>query len=327
MDERARVQHLIFGARTTQLLYVAVATGILDLLAEHPQAADELAAATGADAGALRRVLRALAAIDVVSDEGGTYALTGVGEAVRSLRAMALNAGQPYVWRAWGELLHSVRTGETAFDHVYGESVWDYRAKNPEESKVFDAFMTEATRGVDETIVSGFDFGRFSHIVDVAGGAGAFITAIVRKYPAVRGTLFDQAHVVPADGPFEIAAGSFFEDAIPRAADAYVLKWILHDWDDDRAVAILRNVADAMRPGGHVLVVERDLADAAAVWVDLQMLVMVGGRERTEAEYAALFEQAGLDPVGVTRVGAGHAVFEAQKTSGAAPASRSGSRD
>ena len=318
MDELTRVRQLIFGARTTQLLYVAVATGILDLLAEHPQTADELAAATGADAGALRRVLRALALIDVVTEDGDAYTLTGVGETVRSLRATALNAGQPYIWRAWGELLHSVRTGDTAFDHVYGESVWDYRAKHPEESKVFDAFMTEATHGVDETIVSSFDFGRFGHIVDVAGGAGAFITAIMRQYPAVRGTLFDQPHVVPADGPFEIAAGSFFEDVIPRAADAYVLKWILHDWDDDRAAAILRNVADAMRPGGHVLVVERDLADAAAVWVDLQMLVMVGGRERTEAEYAALFEQAGLDPVGVTRVGAGHAVFEAQKTSGAA---------
>ena len=140
----------------------------------------------------------------------------------------------------------------------------------------------------------------------------------MRQYPSVRGTLFDQPHVVPADGPFEIAAGSFFEDVIPRAADVYVLKWILHDWDDDRAVAIPCNVADAMHPGGHVLVVERDLADAAAVWVDLQMLVMVGGRERTEAEYAALFEQAGLDPVGVTRVGASPAVFEAQKGAAAA---------
>jgi hypothetical protein len=313
VDELTRVRHLIFGARTTQLLYVAVATGIVDLLAEHPHTADELAAASGVDAGALRRVLRALAVIDVVSEEGDAYALTAAGEAVRSLRATALNAGQPYIWRAWGELLHSVRTGDTAFDHVYGESVWDYRAKHPEESKVFDAFMTEATRGVDETIVSGFDFGRFSHIVDVGAGAGAFLATIVRRYPSVRGTLFDQPHVVPADGPFEIAAGSFFENVIPRAADAYVLKWILHDWDDDRAVAILRNVADAMPSGGHVLAVERDLDDAAAVWADLQMLVMVGGRERTEAEYATLFEQAGLDPVGVTRVGAGHAVFEARK--------------
>jgi O-methyltransferase domain len=319
VDDLTQVRHLIFGARTTQLLYVAVATGILDLLAEHPQDPDDLAAATGTDAGALRRVLRALAVIDVVSEEGDMYALTGVGEVLRSLRAMALNAGQPYVWRAWGELLHSVRTGETAFDHVYGESVWEYRAKHPEESKVFDAFMTEATRGVDEAIVSGFDFGRFSHVVDVAGGAGAFLTAILRQYPAVRGTLFDQPHVVPTDGPFEIAAGSFFKEVFPREADAYVLKWILHDWDDDRAIAILRNVAHAMRPGTHVLVVERDFADAAAVWIDLQMLVMVGGRERSDAEYAALFEQAGLDPVGVTRVGAGHAVFEAQK-----PARREG---
>jgi O-methyltransferase domain/Dimerisation domain len=313
VDELTRVRQLIFGARTTQLLYVAVATGILDLLTEQPQTADGLAAATGADSGALRRVLRALAAIEVVNEEGDAYTLTGVGEGVHSLRAMALNAGQPYVWRAWGELLHSVRTGETAFDHVYGESVWEYRAKHPEESKVFDAFMTEATRGVDETIVSGFDFGRFTHIVDVAGGAGAFLQAILRQYPAVRGTLFDQPHVVPTDGPFEIAVGSFFEDLIPRGADAYVLKWILHDWDDDRVVVILRNVAAAMPPGAHVLVVERDLADAAAVWVDLQMLVMVGGRERTDAEYAGLFKKAGLAPVAVTRVGAGHAVFEAQK--------------
>jgi hypothetical protein len=313
------LRQLIQGARTTQLLYVATVLGIPELLAEQPRSADDLAAACGADAAALRRALRGLVLIEVVTEREGIFALTELGLELRSSRAQVLVSGRPYVWRAWGELLHSVQTGATAFDSIFGQSVWDYRAAHPDESKLFDEFMTEATRGVDDAIVCAYDFGRFAHVVDIAGGQGAFLAAILRARPQTRGTLFDQPHVVPAEGPFEIVAGSFFDDAIPRGADAYVLKWIVHDWDDERAAAILRNVARALHPGSRVLVVERDLADPAAVWIDLQMLIMAGGRERTEEEYAALFAAAGLEHAGTTSVGAGHAVYEARQGAAMSP--------
>ena len=315
----SEIRQLLYGARTTQLLYVAVSLGLPELLEQQPRPADELASAAGADAGALARVLRALAVIGIVREADGVFELTELGKELASFRAMARQVGRPYHWQAWGELLYSVRTGKTGFDHLHGQSVWEYRAEHPEESEIFDEFMTEATRGVDDAIISGYDFGRFAHIVDVAGGQGAFLAAILRAAPSSRGTLFDQPHVVPADGLFDIAAGSFFDDVVPRGADAYVLKWILHDWDDEHAAAILRNVANAMTPGASVLVVERDLADPSAVWIDLQMLVMVGGRERTEEEYAALFTAVGLEPLGMTRVGAGHAVFEARQGAATSP--------
>jgi hypothetical protein len=175
--------------------------------------------------------------------------------------------------------------------------------------------MASLTRGVDDAIVAGYDFGRFGHVVDVGCGRGTLLAAILQRNPHVRGTLFDQEHVVAGAPDLERAtkvSGSFF-DEVPRGGDAYVLKSILHDWDDERAAAILRTVAAALDETALVLVVELDVDDVHAPLLDVQMLVMLGGRERTETEYAELFRAAGLDLVGATPTGGGLTVFEARR--------------
>ena len=172
--------------------------------------------------------------------------------------------------------------------------------------------MTANTETINDRVAGTYDFSRYTHVVDVGGGRGSLLEAIVRAHPGVHGTLFDQAHVVAdveIDG-VDVVAGSFFE-AVPRGGDAYVLKSIIHDWGDDEAVAILRTCAAALDGGAHVLLIERDLADPAASWLDLQMLVMLGGRERTEDEYAELFRAAGLTPAAATPISAGLSVFQA----------------
>lgn len=308
------------GYRITQALHVAAVLGVGDLLADGSRTSDDLASATGTNPDALYRLLRALARIGVL-DEGAdrTFALAPGGEPLHagvagSERDHAVLAGSGYVWAAWGELLHSVRTGESAFEHVHGRTAWEYRADHPEDQAVFDGWMAAQTGALDSAIVRGYDFGRFRHVVDVGGGHGALLAAILGSHPDVRGTLFDQPHVVaraPARERCEIAGGSFFE-SVPSGGDAYVLKSIVHDWGDDDAVAILRTVAAALEGDARVLLVERELAHDSTPWLDLQMLVMLGGRERSEDEYARLFDAAGLRSVATTSVGRGFAVFEAQ---------------
>lgn len=311
------------GYQVSQALHVAAALGIADLLAEGPRSSDDLAAACGAHPDALYRLLRALASIGVLDAEPERrFALTEVGEELRSdvpgsEHAHAVFIGRDYHWNAWSHLEQSVLTGEPAFPSLYGMSVWEYRAEHPEESAIFDRWMTANTETVNDAIAGTYDFSRFTHVVDVGGGRGSLLSAIVRAHPGVRATLFDQAHVVAdveIDG-VEVVGGSFFE-AVPRGGDAYVLKWIIHDWDDDQAVAILRTCAAALDGDARVLLIERDLTVPAASWLDLQMLVMLGGRERTEEEYAALFRAAGLEPAGATPIGAGLSVFEARYADG-----------
>jgi hypothetical protein len=307
------------GYQVSQALHVAAALGLADLLAAGPQSSEDLAAACGAHPDSLYRLLRALATIGVLDAEADSrFALTEVGAELRSdvpgsEHAHAVFIGRDYHWNAWSQLEQSVRTGEPAFQSLYGMSVWEYRAEHPEESAIFDRWMTANTETVNDVIADTYDFSRFAHVIDVGGGRGSLLAAIVRAYPEMRGTLFDQPHVVAGveiDG-VDVVAGSFFE-AVPRGGDAYVLKWIIHDWGDDEAVAILRSCAAALDDGARVLLIERDLTDPAASWLDLQMLVMLGGRERTEAEYAALFRAAALEPAGATPIGAGLSVFEAR---------------
>jgi O-methyltransferase domain/Dimerisation domain len=314
------LRRMISGYQVSQTLHVAASLGIADLLADGPRASDDLAAACGAHADSLYRLLRALASIGVFDEQPDRrFALTELGEGLRSTvpgsaHAHAVFIGRHYHWDAWSQLEHSVRTGEPGFQKLHGTSVWEYRAERPEESAIFDNWMTALTETLNEAIVSTYDFSRFARVVDVGGGRGALLEAIVRAYPGVRGTLFDQEHVVEgvALPGVEVVGGSFF-DSVPRGGDAYVLKSVIHDWGDDEAVAILRSCAAALEGDARVLLLERDLSDPAAPWLDVQMLVMLGGRERTEEEYAALFRAVGLEPAGVTPVGAGFAVFEAGK--------------
>jgi hypothetical protein len=317
-SEHSELMQLVAGYQKVQALYAAVALRIPDLLGDEALTSDELARATDADPRALYRLLRALATIDVVEPrDGDRFALTGRGAELRApaIRNRLLFVGLPHHWNTWSHLLHSVRTGENAFHAIHGETVWEYRAKHPEESAAFDAWQDAATRDINEAIVSGFDFGRFAHVVDVGGGRGALLAAILRANPATRATLFDQPHVVADAEPLErlqVVGGSFFE-SVPAGGDAYLLKTVIHDWRDPEAVAILRTIADALEGDARVLIIERDLADPATPWTDLQMLVMAGGEERSEEEYASLFNAANLEPVGMTRVAEEWAVFEGRK--------------
>jgi hypothetical protein len=304
---------LVTGGQLAQAISVAAMLGIADLLAGGPRTSDDLAKATETHPGALYRLLRALASAEVLAEEDGRlFALTALGEGLRSdapepLGAWAAYLGQPYYLQAWMNLVHSVRTGESAFPAVHGMGAWEYRNEHPEEGEYFDRAMTDLSRSANRGVLEAHDFARYGTIVDVGGGHGALLAAVLARHPGVQGVLFDQPQVLAGAAPIleeagvadrcRIAGGSFF-DAIPDGGDAYMLKSILHDWDDAEATAILRNCRRAMPEGGSLLVIERDLGPANeglnAKLSDLNMLVMLGGRERTVDEYSALFEAAGF---------------------------------
>ena len=311
---------LITGYRVTQALHVVAVLGIADLLVEGPRSSEELAALTACNPDAIYRLMRALARSGVFEElEDRRFALTPLGDPLRedherSLRYQAIFSGSSYLWAAWAELEQTIRSGENAFERVHGKNAWQYRAEHPNDSAVFDAWMTSQTGAVNAAIVNGFDFSRFAHVVDVGGGHGALLAAILETNPEAQGTLFDQKHVV-ADAPtrerMRTVAGSFFE-SVPSGGDAYVLKSVIHDWADEEAVAILRACAAVLSGDARLLLIERDLDDPVSAWMDMQMLAMLGGRERTADEYAQLLETVGLHYVGETTLGGGFALFEAK---------------
>jgi hypothetical protein len=323
------LRRLVNGYQVTQAIHVAATLGIADLLRDGPRSSAELAAATESHAPSLHRVLRALAALEVLrEDDDGCFALTELGEGLRSDAAepvggWAAYVGRPAHFQAWGALLEAVRTGENAFVSVHGCDVWEYRAQHPADGAVFDRAMTDTSRRANRQLIEAYDFGRFERAVDVGGGHGAFLAGVLAAHPALHGVLFDQPHVV-ADAPTvldaagvrdrcEIAAGSFF-DGVPAGGDAYLLKAIVHDWEDEDALRILRSVRAVIADGGAVLVVERELGPPNtapdAKLSDLNMMVGPGGRERTRDEFAALFAEAGFELRGVVPTAIGLCVFE-----------------
>lgn len=322
------LRRLVNGHQVTQAIHVAAVLGIADLLADGPRTSEDLAAATDSHPQALYRLLRALASVGVVREESErAFALTEIGaglcsDAPEPLGAWAAFVAMPYQWAAWGALLHSVRTGENAFRHVHGTDSWTYRARHPDLSAAFDRAMTDLSRQVSAAVLAAFEFGRFAHIVDVGGGNGVFLAAILAKYPAMRGILFDQPHVVGGADPIEAAGvadrceiigGSFFEQ-VPAGGEAYLLKAILHDWEDAPCIQILQTCRRAMEDGTSLLVVERDLGppnqNPDAKFSDLNMLVGPMGQERTPDEYADLFAAAGFRFVSVTPSTLGTSVYE-----------------
>jgi hypothetical protein len=317
------LRRLVNGYQVTQAIHVAAALGIADLLADGPRSSGDLAAAAGAHAPSLHRVLRALASVGVVDEQpDGRFALTEVGECLRSDAAdpvggWAAYVGRPAHFGAWGNLLHTVRTGENAFRAVHGEDVWDYRARHSEDGAVFDRAMTDTTRRANRHLLEAYDFGRFGSVVDVGGGHGALLSALLSAYPQMRGVLFDLPHVVAGAAVdrarCDVIGGSFF-DAVPPGADAYVLKAILHDWEDDDAVRILRSCRDAAPGHSLLVVVERDLGAANenpdAKFSDLNMMVGPGGRERTRDEFASLFAAGGFALERAVPTAIGLSVFE-----------------
>ncbi len=270
----AELARLVDGFRVTQTIHAAVDLGIPDLLADGERTADDLAQASGADPSALYRLLRALASLGVLHEaDGQRFSLTSLGTPLRSDVPGSINGwvrltGREYLWRSWGNLANAVRTGENSFQSLHGSNVFEWRADHPEESAIFDAAMGSLTAASNAAILAAYDFGRFATVVDVAGGNGTLLAAILEAHPAARGILFDQEHVVSGAGPVlgaagvldrcTVVAGSFFE-SVPEGGDAYVLKWIIHDWEDEEAIAILRTCREAMSPEAVLLVIERDL--------------------------------------------------------------------
>ena len=309
MSSADELRRLINAHQVSQAICVAAELGVADLLTDGARTSDDLAEATRTNADALYRLLRALASIGVFhEDEGRLFTLAPLGEPLRSdapdsVAAIALHVARPYVHEAWSGLVDSVRTGENAFPLVHGVGIWEYRAQRPEDNAIFDRYIAAGTGRSMQALLDAYDFGRFGTIVDVGGGNGTLLSRVRAAYATVRGIVFDQPHVVAGlelgDG-IEVVAGSFFE-SVPEGGDAYVLKSILHDWEDEQAIAILRSVR---RSGGTVLVIERLLGPPnegpEAKFSDLNMLVAPGGRERTRDEYGALFEAAGYRLVGAT---------------------------
>lgn len=309
----AVLMQLIAGSLVSQAVYVAAKLGIADRLAEGPRTVNELAEATGAHAPSLYRILRSLASVGVFAERAdGSFELTPAAEPLRSdapvsLRDTAVFMGEEWHWRVWGHTLHSVMTGDPAWGRVHGAEVFPYFAANPGPSAIFNRAMTSMSHAAAEAVVEAYNFSGIEKIVDVAGGHGRLLAGILRSSPATRGVLFDLAHVIKgaravleAEGVsdrIEFRSGDFFE-SLPEGADAYVLKHIIHDWDDERALVILRNIARAMRADGKVLLVEMVIAPgnepSFGKILDIEMLVSPGGKERTEVEYAALFARAGL---------------------------------
>jgi O-methyltransferase domain/Dimerisation domain len=322
-----RAWQLVQGFMLSRAMAVAAKLRLFDLLADGPRTSDELAAATDTHADTLYRLLRALAAGGVLRElDGRRFELTDVGTYLRSdlpgtLHGWAQLMELPSYWNAWSELLHSVRTGENAFRHLHGMDIWAYRADRRDEQAIFDNAMTSNTAIVEPAVLDAYDFGRFAHVVDVAGGRGRLLASILERYPHVRGTLFDQPGVVAhADEQLarfgdraDVVGGSFFEH-VPEGADVYLLKSIIHDWEDEQSIAILRTIRAAMAEDAAVLLIERDLGgpneNLAAKLGDLNMLVNPGGRERTEDEYAALFAASGLSYAGATPSAVGFSVYE-----------------
>jgi len=304
---------LMGGYRVSQAMAVIAKLGIADLLVDGPKGSDELARATKTNEAALYRVLRFLVGVGLFDERAPRqFALTGLGAGLRadvpgSIRPNVLMLLDDSKWGAWGELMHSVRTGETAFDHVHGVGHFDYLHEHPESAATFNAAMTNNTVWSGSAITDVYDFSGIHCLVDVGGGHGLLLATILHRYPAMRGVLFDVPAVVagaPAllkemgvDDRCEVVGGDFFSAVAP--GDGYILRQIIHDWDDDRATAILTNCRRAMQGTGRVLVVERAIGDdyrlaLQVLHVDLEMLVSMGGLQRTEAEYDALFAAAGL---------------------------------
>jgi SAM-dependent methyltransferase len=299
------------GAWIAQGIAVTAELGIADLLTAGPRNLHELAAATNSRAEALYRLLRALASVGIFAEESdGRFALTPLAELLRtdgsnSQRAWAMLMGAEF-HAAWGELLHSAQTREPGFQKRFRMPFFEYMLKHPERHDVYDEAMTIVHGRETEPMLDAYDFKNCRTVVDVGGGKGLLLAALLRRYRDVQGILFDLPAVAERTRAIalgsdiqnrcRVVGGDFFE-AVPRDADAYLLRHIVHDWEDAEAVRILRNCREAMSPEGKVLVVEMLIppgnAPGFGKWLDLMML-LVGGRERTFEEYTALFSAAGL---------------------------------
>jgi ubiquinone/menaquinone biosynthesis C-methylase UbiE len=321
---------MIMGSIPAQAIYVAAKLGISDLLAEGPKTVEELASTTNVDASSLYRVLRALASFGVYfEEENKTFKLTPLADLLRSdsrnsLRDMAVFMGEDWHWNVWAKTLYSVQTGKPAWPEVHGQDPFPYLEANPDKARIFDKAMTSLSHLAIKAVVDTYDFSGVETLIDIAGGQGRLLSGVLEANPSMRGVLFDLPYVLSgarelvsnskAADRVEFVSGDFFE-SVPSGGDAYILKHIIHDWDDERALLILKNIKQAMNSGARVLLVEAVIAPANqpdfGKLMDIEMLVAPGGKERTEEEYKELFAKAGLRLTRIVKTESPYSVIEA----------------
>ncbi len=304
---------LILNAWVAQAITTAADLGVADALSDGPLSGEQLAERIGADADALRRLMRALIGIGVFRHgSDGRYSLTPVAATLRtdapvSMAGMARWVGSAQHREHWSHLTDAIRTGNPVVPNLRGKPIFEYLAEEGELGKVFNSAMTSVSEFAIAPLTAAYDFSAFGTIVDVGGGQGRLLAAILETAPNSRGVLFDLPEVVGCapelfrkygvEDRVRVEEGSFFESA-PEGGDAYVLKNVIHDWQEEDAVRILKNVRAAARTGARLLLCEFVIPehdrDFHGKWVDIEMLVVAGARERTAEEYRSLFEQAGF---------------------------------
>ncbi len=313
-DPSIELMRLINGYQVSQALHVAATLGVADQLKDGPKSYDTVAQACGAHPTSLYRLLRALAAVGVFHEtRNKEFSLTSLGvcltsDALGSPRNYARWIGTPGQWRSWGNLLHSIKSGESACRFTHGMDAWTYRMQNPEEQAVFNSAMTGNSRSEAQAALEAYDFGRFGCIVDVGGGQGLLLKEILLACPTTRGILFDQPQVIASADQVvasaglaqrcQIVAGSFFV-SVPEDGDVYVMKAVLHDWDDRASIDILRTCRRAMSPTATLFVIERVVAPPNEIpegkFSDLNMMVQYGALERTHQEFHGLLKSGGFE--------------------------------
>lgn len=309
-------------------LHVVADLGVADVMEETPRTASELAGLVDAEPGALGRVMRLLSAHGVFEMQGDTFRHSPASRLLRtdhpqSMRAFAQMFGLPVFWATFEAMAYSVKTGQPAMTTVFPEGFWNHLAERPDAGRVFNAAMAAKAGGTVAGILASYDFSGFSTIADIGGGSGHLLQAILDNAPNATGVLFDLPHVIDdsasiASERLTLQPGDFFHDPLPNC-DAYLLMEIIHDWGDDESVAILEAVRRAASPHAKVLVIETIVPNTSGPdWskmLDIHMLTLLGGKQRTQQEYAALLTQAGFGFVREIDTGAGISILEAETSS------------
>lgn len=324
------LMHMIHGSRITQLIYVAAKLKIADLIDKEPKSSREIAQIAGVHPRALYRVLRALSSLGIFSeDEKGYFHMTRLARPLRtgmpdSLAGYAIMVGEPWSWSVEGDLLYSVSTGKTAFAHVHGMDVHEYMNQNIEVTKQFNEAMTSFSSHELEPVINAYDFSQFKTVVDVGGGHGTLLAQILKRNPEMHGKLFDlraadeaAISIMEKQGVknrCELIPGDFFE-SVPQGCEAYILKRVIHDWDDDKAVAILETCHKAISDKGRILIIERVIPQgnepSFGKLVDISMLTLSGGLERSESEFKTIIEKAGFKITNIMATGCPLNIIEA----------------
>lgn len=318
-----RILDIVKGFWQSRCLAVATELELAELLASGPLSVDILAEKTQTDPLSLFRLMRALESIEVFQQVSPrVFANTPASECLRHSAPASqwavvqticsVGHGQ---YEAWAGLKDAVRTGKTAFDSIFGCTNWEWLQRNPAVWKVFNETMTGLSAAITPAVTAGFDWAAFPVIADIGGGVGTQVMDILHRYPSSRGILFDQPGVVGRAAPhdrLERIGGDFFQ-SVPVTADAYILRWVIHDWTDPQAIAILKNVRAAMKPHARLALVEEIVPDppqpTMGLWLDPHMLIMTGGRERTAAEYGELYTAAGLELEKIVSTASPHSII------------------